>query len=233
MQFTANPQNLVKTFVVSLCSMLFFVNIAVAAKGSHIDARELVDDTDGLEVEVALYALKAYQNAHQQGHAKKPYLTIIDYSKPSKDKRMWIIDLEDQKILYELHVTHGVNSGKRMATRFSNKYGSLQTSLGTFVTENTYDGRNGYSLRLEGLEEGINDNAKVRGIVIHGADYARQSHVKQFGFLGRSWGCPAIDDAVNAEVIELLQDGSVVFSYYPDEMWLASSDFIKKSGQDA
>ena len=140
MQYTVNLPYLVKTFFTSLFSVLFFVNAAVAAKGMHIDAGELADDTEGLDVEVAVYALKAYQNAHQQGHVKKPYLTIIDYSKPSKDKRMWIIDLQDQKILYELHVTHGVNSGKRMATRFSNKYGSLQTSLGTFVTENTYDG---------------------------------------------------------------------------------------------
>jgi len=178
-----------------------------------LDPQKLILQATELKPEALILAIRAYQNAAERGYVKKPYLTVIDYSKPSSQKRLWIFDLQQQKVLYELHVTHGKNSGLQMATAFSNTLNSLQTSLGAFVTEETYNGRNGYSLRLDGLEPGVNDNAKIRGIVIHGAPYASEHFAQQYGRLGLSWGCPAIDNAINAEVIELLKEGSVVYSY--------------------
>jgi len=178
-------------------------------------AEELLSKANGLDPIAMQLALDAYNSATERGLVKKPYLTIIDYSKPSTEKRLWIFDLTQKKMLYELHVTHGKNSGQNIASKFSNKMNSLQTSLGTFITENTYQGRNGYSLRLEGLDRGVNDNAKKRGIVIHGASYATADYIKKRGRLGLSWGCPAIDKAVNEKVITLIKNGSVVFAYHP------------------
>jgi hypothetical protein len=209
--------------IASLCS-----TANAASEKLRLDPDELASKARTLNPEVMKLAVKAYHNAYKEGLVRKPYLVVIDYSKPSHKKRMWVFDLYEEEVVYKLHVTHGVNSGNRMATRFSNRLGSLQTSLGTFVTQNTYDGRNGYSLRLQGLEPGINDMAKRRGIVIHGANYASQDYLARNGKLGRSWGCPAIDTEYNAEVIELLEHGSVIFAYYPDEMWLASQEESKR-----
>lgn len=191
----------------------------------HLDHKALSRKVRSIDSDVLELAMNAYREAYKEGRVKKPYLVVIDYSKPSHKKRMWILDLNKNKSLYHLHVTHGINSGKVRPKKFSNKNGSLQTSLGVFVTENTYDGRNGYSLRLEGLDHGINHNAKRRGIVMHGAHYASEDFLEKNGELGRSWGCPAIDHEVNAEVIELLEHGSVVFSYYPDRKWLSKVDY--------
>jgi len=179
-----------------------------------INTNKLLKSATDIKPEALDLALKAYEKAYKQGYVKKPYLAVIDYSKPSTDKRLWIFDLAQEKVLYELHVTHGKNSGVKIATKFSNKQDSLQTSLGAFITEEPYNGRNGYSLRLEGLDPGLNDNAKKRGIVIHGAHYASANFLQKNGRLGLSWGCPAIAKEVNAEVINLLKDGSMVYAYH-------------------
>lgn len=209
--------------------ILFFASFSVVAESEymsiHLDHRALHKKARNLDSDVLELAVSGYRKAYKEGHAKKPYLVVIDYSEPSYKKRMWIFDLHKNELLYNLHVTHGVNTGKVHSRKFSNRNGSLQTSLGLFVTENTYDGRNGYSLRLEGLDHGINHNAKRRGIVMHGADYASEDFLKRNGKLGRSWGCPAIGDEVNAEVIELLEHGSVVLSYYPHRKWLSKADY--------
>lgn len=122
-------------------------------------------------------------------------------------------------------VTHGLGSGKAMSTHFSNEIGSKQSSLGLFRTAETYVGRHGYSLRLDGLEEGVNDRARDRAIVIHGADYATATTARQFGRLGRSWGCPAVDPAVHRRLIDSVRGGTAVFAYYPDADWLAQSPY--------
>ncbi|MFI4955323.1 MAG: murein L,D-transpeptidase catalytic domain family protein [Gammaproteobacteria bacterium] len=209
-----------------LLSAVFATSAVAEGLQVNLNPNKLERKAKNLNPVVLSIALDAYRDALKDGHVTKPYLAIIDFSKPSNQRRMWIFDLQRQQKLYELHVTHGLNTGNNMqAFQFSNRVGSLQSSLGVFVTKNLYDGRQGYSLRLEGLEPGINDNAMRRGIVIHGADYASRDYLQKTGRLGRSWGCPAIDDELNAEVIELLENGSVVFAFYPDRQWLVSAEY--------
>nr|WP_232321920.1 murein L,D-transpeptidase catalytic domain family protein [Photobacterium jeanii] len=144
---------------------------------------------------------------------KKSILTIIDYSKPSTEKRFFVIDIKNSKLLYHTYVTHGVNSGGKMANRFSNVVNSKQTSLGTFLTDTTYYGGNGYSLKLDGLTKGINDNARRRYIVVHGADYATESFIRRNGYLGRSWGCPALPKKESRAIINTIKGGSVIYAH--------------------
>jgi L,D-transpeptidase catalytic domain len=158
-------------------------------------------------------------------------LTVIDYSRPSTSPRLWVLDLERERVLYEELVAHGRRSGDKLSTRFSNEPGSHQTSLGLFVTADTYVGRNGYSLRLRGLEPGVNDRALERAIVMHGAPYVAPTLEHTRGRLGRSWGCPALRPAVARELIDTIKEGSLVFAYYPDERWLKSSRFIGECGE--
>ena len=142
-------------------------------------------------------ALNAASCAVKTGAVEAPAtLTVIDYSKPSTERRLWVFDLKSRELVYEELVAHGQGSGANMATQFSNAPDTHQTSLGLFVTDNTYVGKNGYSLRLDGLDKGVNDRARERAIVMHGAPYVSQEFVKANGRLGRSWGCPAISAAV-------------------------------------
>ncbi len=160
-----------------------------------------------------------------QGKLKKPLLTVIDYSLPSTKKRLWIIDLEQQKILLHTVVAHGRNSGGLLAEKFSNRPESYQSSLGFFKTGEAYHGKHGYSLRLDGLEAGINDQARARAIVIHGADYAKETVAVTAGRLGRSWGCPAIPPDLSTPLIKLIKEGSLLFIYGKDPNYLRMSKF--------
>ncbi|MFC3549993.1 murein L,D-transpeptidase catalytic domain family protein [Lysobacter cavernae] len=153
-------------------------------------------------------------------------LAVIDYSRPSLLPRLWVFDLVAGKLLHEEVVAHGQGSGENLATRFSNRNGSHQSSLGLFVTRDTYQGRNGYSLRMHGLEPGVNDAAMARAIVMHGADYVNPAAGQRMGRLGRSWGCPAVRSAIARPIIDLLKNGQFVFSYYPDQAWLARSALL-------
>jgi L,D-transpeptidase catalytic domain len=153
-------------------------------------------------------------------------LTIIDYSLPSTEPRLWVLDLQTGRTLYEEVVAHGRGSGGNMATAFSNSANSHQTSLGLFVTEDTYIGQNGYSMRLNGLEPGVNDQARARAIVMHGAPYVDPAIAAAQGRLGRSWGCPALRPAVAKELIDHIKGGNLLFSYYPDKGWLSESQFL-------
>ncbi|NKB46422.1 MAG: hypothetical protein GKR77_01380 [Legionellales bacterium] len=182
-----------------------------------------------IDRKVLRMAVTAYKNAHQKGQVKKPLLTVIDYSLPSSKKRMWIFDIHNNKVSYYTHVSHGKNSGGLKASSFSNTNGSKQSSLGTFITADTYQGANGYSLNLHGLEKGINDNAYQRRIVMHGAAYANESFIKKNGYLGRSWGCPAVASHLAKPVINKIKGGSVVFAYYPKQTFLAKSAFIRST----
>lgn len=188
----------------------------------------LLREAPALDPRVLLLALEAHQRAQEQGLLGDPAtLTVIDYSRPSVDRRFWVFDLAARKLLFEERVAHGRNSGEMFATRFSNGETSLESSLGLFVTEDVYTGKHGMSLRLEGLEPGFNDHARERAIVIHGADYVSPAAVATMGFLGRSWGCPALAREVAPRVIERLRGGSAVFAYYPDAEWLARSRFLR------
>lgn len=161
------------------------------------------------------------------------HLAVIDYTRPSAVPRLWIFDLADAALVYEEVVAHGRNSGGNFARKFSNEDGSRMSSLGLFRTAATYDGANGYSLRLRGLEPGVNDNAWARAIVLHGAWYVSDEMVERQGRIGRSWGCPAVRPAIARPLIDTIKEGALVFAYYPDRDWLAQSAFLRCDGAPA
>jgi len=172
-------------------------------------------------------ALGAANCAVQMGKIADPStLTVIDYSQPSTKKRLWVVDLHTHELLFEELVAHGQGSGSNMATLFSNDAETHQSSIGLFETKNTYIGKNGYSLRLEGLENGFNDHAMERAIVMHGAPYVSEATALTLGRLGRSWGCPALRETVAHELIDRVKETGLVFAYYPDPRWLGTSQFL-------
>jgi L,D-transpeptidase catalytic domain len=181
----------------------------------------------GVDRDVFELALGATRCAIKSGDVSDPAtLTVIDYSRPSTVDRLWVYDLHARQLIYKELVAHGQGSGENFATRFSNAPDTHRTSIGLFVTEDTYVGRNGYSLRLNGLDAGYNDRARERAIVMHGAPYVNTSFISTQGRLGRSWGCPALRESVAREVIDTVKGGSLVFSYYPDKNWLKSSRYL-------
>ncbi len=182
---------------------------------------------------VLALALEARSCALNNGTAAGTRLAVIDYSLPSTQKRMWVFDLQQPGLLYAEHVAHGQGSGENMANSFSNRDGSHQTSLGLFRTAETYIGGNGYSLRMDGLEPGVNDNARDRLIVIHGAPYVNPDNAQRMGRLGRSYGCPALRPQVAREVIDTIKGNQLVFAYYPDDPWLSGSRYFGCSGRSA
>lgn len=176
---------------------------------------------------VVRFAVQAQRCAVASGAVADPQrLAVIDYSLPSTVPRMWVFDLRAPRLLYAEHVAHGKHSGENLAKAFSNVEGSFQSSLGLFSAAETYIGENGYSLRMDGLEPGVNDRARERLLVIHGADYVDPAQALRQGRLGRSYGCPALRRAVADGVIDSLKNGQLVFAYYPDKRWLGSSRFL-------
>lgn len=176
---------------------------------------------------VLRFAVEAQRCAVASGAVVAPQrLAVIDYSRPSTVPRMWVFDVREPRLLYAEHVAHGKHTGENLARSFSNDEGSFQSSLGLFSAAETYVGGNGYSLRMDGLEPGFNDRARERLLVIHGADYVDPAQALRQGRLGRSYGCPALRRAVAEGVIDSLKDGQLVFAYYPDRKWLASSRFL-------
>lgn len=158
---------------------------------------------------------------------QKPILTLIDFTKPSNEERMFVIDVAAQQVLFHSVVAHGKGSGDLYARRFSNRNGSHQSSLGFYLTENTYQGSNGYSLRLNGLEPGINCHAKERAIVVHGASYADPRGLSPTGRLGRSWGCPAIPPYLTRPIIDAIKEGSVLFIYSDQASYQRNSPLLR------
>jgi hypothetical protein len=174
----------------------------------------LAQGIQGLSPKVLAMALNAVASARDRGiTGKNDLLTVIDYSLPSTQPRLWVLDLSRGKVLFHELVAHGAGSGAKFATQFSNVDESRQTSLGLFATADTYEGGNGYSLKLKGLDQGINDRAEERHIVMHGAWYVSADHARQYGMLGRSWGCPALPQAEAKPVIDTIKGGSFVFAY--------------------
>jgi hypothetical protein len=191
-------------------------------------------DRSGISSSVLQLAIGAVSCAVYSGAIETPRtLTVIDYSLPSTDKRLWVFDVPSGRMLFRELVAHGRNTGENMATSFSDVMNSRQSSLGLFVTRDTYVGSNGYSLRMAGLEPGFNSNALDRAIVMHGAPYVDPALARQQGRIGRSWGCPALREAIARDVIDTVRGGGVIFSYYPDQDWLTSSRFLNCSQSPA
>lgn len=188
----------------------------------------------GLSPEAYHMALKGYQRLKQVGQLRNTHvLTIIDYTLSSLRKRLFVVDMRSGKVLYNTYVAHGMNSGKEYARKFSNALQSLETSLGFYVTMNTYEGKNGLALRLRGVERGINDNATRRGIVLHGADYVSAGYGRQQGFMGRSEGCPAVPKGQTAPIVRSIRNGSAVFAYYPSAQYLGKSKLLAYNGMES
>lgn len=210
---------------------LFFTKEVHPPKGTERwieqQMKKISTQAENIDAKVLKLGLIAYLNAYDKGVAQKEMLTIIDYSKPSVERRLWVIDLKHAKVLFNTWVSHGKNSGKMNPTSFSNKIGSLKSSIGVFQTFGApYSGTYGYSLRLMGLENGINDNALDRFIVFHGAWYAGSEAIKKYGLLGRSWGCPAVSEETVRPLINTIKDKTLVVMYYPDRYWINHSSFL-------
>lgn len=207
-------------------SLLLCTN-APAAVAVEALAR-LAPDADPKVLRLALLARDcAIQHGEAQANDR---LAVIDFSQPSTDARLWVFELKPLRLLHHEHVAHGRGSGENFAKRFSNVEGSHQSSLGLFRTAETYQGENGYSLRMDGLELGINDQARPRQIVMHGAPYVNPEMAQRQGRLGRSFGCPAVRREAAQGVIDSLKQGNLLFAYYPDANWLAQSTFLQCAG---
>lgn len=184
-------------------------------------------DKQGISIDLFSYAMKGYEYLTKINKiANKSFITIIDFSKPSSEKRLFVIDTETGNVVFKTLVAHGRNSGKEYANSFSNAASSFASSLGFYTTSDIYKGKHGISLRLNGCEKGFNDKAYKRAVVMHGADYVSESFIEQNGFLGRSHGCPAVPTAVSKKIIDTIKDGSCLFIYAPSKRYLSLSAII-------
>lgn len=181
-----------------------------------------------LNYEVFEKAFTGFNNLKAAGKIDEntKLLTVADFSLSSNTKRLWVIDTESGEILFNSLVAHGKNTGEEFATKFSNIESSYQSSLGFYVTDVTYTGENGYSLRLLGMDAGYNDAALQRAIVMHGADYVSETFAAQHKRIGRSWGCPAVPRALAEPIINTIKGKNVLFIYYPDENYLNTSKWL-------
>ncbi len=223
--FILSLYNYLKRVGMKKSSILLLITI-ISIKVFSLSFRDTVDDKDinklwldcKLEKEIPFVVFNTAMIAYYKMNnlKKKDIITIVDFSKPSTEKRFYVINIESKQVLYKDFVAHGKNTGENYAKSFSNKPQSLKSSLGLFVTAETYHGKHGYSLKLDGLEK-ENNNARAREIVIHGADYVSQKFIDKYGRLGRSWGCPALPLAVSKEIIDKISGGSCLFIYGIDE----------------
>lgn len=171
-------------------------------------------------------ALKGFYLLKERGVIKKNILTLIDFSLSSNTKRLWVIDLTSNTILFNSLVAHGRNTGEEFASAFSNLNSSFKSSLGFYATGEIYQGKHGASLRLDGLENGVNDNARERGVVMHGADYVSESFIRDHKRLGRSQGCPAVPVELTNDIIELIKDKSCLYIYHPSRSFAMEERLI-------
>jgi len=205
----------------ALCSPAFAAN--TSSPGLY---NSLAQAAPELNPQALKSALSAMQCAVSNGASPAQNLAVIDYSQPSTARRLWIFDLRKKTLVLRDLVAHGQKSGENFATQFSNNEGSHQSSLGLFRTQESYQGANGYSLRMDGLEPGINDSARERAIVIHPASYVNPLWSQTQGRIGRSQGCPAVRPQVARQVVDKLKDGQFMFAWYPDQRWLQSSAYL-------
>ncbi|MGH1518813.1 murein L,D-transpeptidase catalytic domain family protein [Chryseobacterium sp. JK1] len=187
------------------------------------------DPEHEMNYEVFSKALTGFENLKKAGllNQDSHLLTICDFSMSSNTKRLWVIDLEDKKVLFNSLVAHGKNTGEEFATNFSNRESSLQSSLGFYITDATYQGDNGYSLKLLGMDKGYNDAAYRRAIVLHGANYVSDEFAAMHKRIGRSWGCPAVPRELTQPIINTIKGRNCLFIYYPDQNYLSSSEWLK------
>jgi len=186
---------------------------------------------EGVPAEAWAHGLAAHRQATLTGKTTSLLLTLIDYTRPSTERRLWVVDVGTREVLQTEFVAHGERSGNIWATRFSNRDGTHQSSLGTFITAATYVGVRGLSLRLNGLEPGINDNALSRGIVIHGTPNVSADRARK-GTMGRTEGCPAVPKESARRLIRLIENGVVVFAWYPDPKFLETSEYVSRVAGD-
>ncbi|KYP12962.1 MAG: hypothetical protein A1D16_07850 [Flavihumibacter sp. CACIAM 22H1] len=185
-------------------------------------------DSLGLSTEAFEQAMKGWEKLKKKGSlSNETILTIADFSQPSTSKRLYVLDVEKNQLLFHTYVAHGRNSGKEQAVSYSNRAKSHMSSPGFYRTESTYYGNNGYSLKLAGLEKGINDNALRRAIVIHGADYVSESLIESQGYLGRSYGCPAIPTYLTRPIINTIKNGTCLFIHAPITYYAQRSSLIR------
>lgn len=187
------------------------------------------ENLNTLKPDVFYKAFLGFNNLKKAGKLPEEahLLTVCDFSLSSTVKRLWVIDLNEHKILFNSLVAHGKNTGEEFAQNFSNTESSYQSSLGFYVTESTYNGNNGYSLKLLGMDSGYNDAALQRAIVMHGADYVSEDFIKSQKRIGRSWGCPAVPRALAEPIINSIKGKNCLFIYYPDEQYLSTSQWLK------
>lgn len=237
--------------VVCVCTMAFvalvgFQKIEKPFSFSSFNAESVSDSLDSTQIQVAslppweqvynslrlkeaglsMEGFRFAWNGFQKEKFTKSILAIADFSQSSRHKRLYVIDLKENKLLYNTYVAHGRNSGEEYARQFSNKNSSYQSSLGFYRALTTYQGKHGLSLKLQGLETNINNRAFERAIVMHGAEYVSEDFIRRTGRLGRSQGCPAISIADTKKLISMLCNGAGLFLYYPDATYLKQSKLI-------
>jgi L,D-transpeptidase catalytic domain len=215
------------TSIVTNSAAVAPVTAEVSAEAAALSLYERLElNKLGLSVDAMKYAYKGYDQLRQKGALpNSDILTIVDFSQSSRKKRLYIIDMANDKVLMNTYVAHGKNTGLDNATKFSNIPESLQSSLGFYVTKGTYFGKHGLSLRLDGKEKGWNDKAEARAIVVHGADYIGE-HRKNSAYMGRSFGCPAVPRELSAKMINLVKDGTCLFIYHPSNRYLQDSKLL-------
>ena len=206
--------------------LLFAVAALLAAPDLAVTRAAIATRDDAPPKALLDATFDAWSCAAKRGEVTRPVAVVIDYSRPSTEKRLWVLDLEKGTVVWNELVAHGKGTGENMAETFSNKEGSHQSSLGAFATLGTYTGENGYSLKLKGLERGVNDGAESRAIVMHGAWYVDEGLAKKQGRIGRSWGCPAVRDEISQELIDRIRDGALVLAWHPDEPWRKTSRYV-------
>jgi len=220
----------VNTFAYSYNNIVEIVNANSILAEARDEYHAIEGPVELPDFEVFYKAFIGYKELENKGIVESNILSIIDFSRHSSKKRFWIIDMTSKKLLYYTYAAHGRNSGNGMgvASKFSNTPHSLQSSLGFYLTGETYYGKHGLSLNLDGQEKGINDKARQRRVVIHGADYATAEFAQRYGRLGRSYGCPAVPQHLHKPIINTIKDKSVLFIHHPDQHYQKSSEYMKK-----
>ena len=221
MPITLRRLFLVAATLGALCNPAFAANIS--KQGLYNSLAQAAPELNPLVLQSALSAMQCAVN---NGASPAENLAVIDYSQPSTARRLWIFDLQKKTLVLRDLVAHGQKSGENFATQFSNNEGSHQSSLGLFRTQESYQGANVYSLRMDGLEPGFNDSARDRAIVIHPASYVNPLWSQTQGRIGRSQGCPAVRPQIARTVVDKLKDGQFMFAWYPDQKWLQSSAYL-------
>ncbi|MBC7488587.1 MAG: murein L,D-transpeptidase catalytic domain family protein [Cytophagaceae bacterium] len=202
------------------------VGIQVCQSEAYTLYNELQLEQLGLNQSVFAKALKGWSELKRQNLLRSNVLSIVDLSQSSNSKRLYVIDMEKKELLFNTYVAHGRNSGQEFALDFSNELNSYKSSLGFYLTDETYQGIHGLSMRLKGMEKGINDIAEQRGIVMHGAPYVSESFIQQNGRLGRSQGCPAVMEELCEPIINSIKGGSCFFMFYPEATYIENSKLL-------